>query len=223
MMRRQRQRGATLVVTLVILVVITIVGVAALRGSSLNLAIATNSQIRAATFQAAQEGIRLIERTTNQNMGQAMSANGIIMSAVNAPGSVQLHCLSRGSATGLRAGTCDIESATDYLTNRQATIVQASIVVPKGDNGQAKTYQMEGEGMGEQGSIKPWQVNMYSTAIMPALGAASSPDIKTCLAVSPDSGVGAPNMTQCLSNAGATFTTAAAEYCYGIGCYPAAN
>lgn len=220
MMMRQGQRGATLVVTLIILVVITIVGLAAVRGGSLSLAIATNSQIRATTFQAAEEGLRLIERSTSQNMTAAMAPTGMIMSAILTAGSPQRYCLSRGSAAGWRAGGCNVATPTDYLTGRQATMVQTAIGVPTGEDGEIITLQPEGDSMGDEGGIKPWQVNMYSTAVMPALGTASAATIQVCLGLPPD---GAANTTQCLQDAGATFTTVVADYCVGLNCYGATN
>lgn len=219
MVRRRAQQGVTLVVTLIILVVITIVGVAALRGSSLSLAIATNSQIRATTFQAAQEGLRLIERTTNADIKKAMSADGLILPAINNPGTEQRHCLSRSSAAGLRAGTCQVATGTDYLTMREATLVQAVIVAPQGAGGKAKTLLVEGEEAGE--GIPPTQVNLQATAVMPALGSASAKDIQDCLAlpVDPPAG-GGPSMSACLAAEGATYSAVVGEYCYGA-CFKA--
>ncbi len=55
---KTRQHGAVLVISLLILLVLTLVGVSSLDGSIMEEKMASNSQIAAATFQQAESAIR---------------------------------------------------------------------------------------------------------------------------------------------------------------------
>jgi len=55
---RQQQHGAVLVISLLILLVLTLVGVSSLDGSIMEEKMASNSQIAATTFQQAESAIR---------------------------------------------------------------------------------------------------------------------------------------------------------------------
>lgn len=57
-----QQRGATLIVSLVILAVITILGVASMRASNLELRMAASARDRAVAFQAAESALSRVER-----------------------------------------------------------------------------------------------------------------------------------------------------------------
>ncbi len=63
-MRQQKyhQKGATLIVALVILAVITLLGVASMRSSTLELRMANSMRERASAFQAAEAALLRIER-----------------------------------------------------------------------------------------------------------------------------------------------------------------
>lgn len=60
---KQRQQGATLIVSLVILAVITILGLASIRNSSMELRMAASARDRAVAFQRAEAALTRIERT----------------------------------------------------------------------------------------------------------------------------------------------------------------
>ncbi len=57
-----RQRGATLIVALVILAVVTLLGVTSIRSSSLELKMAASARDRSVAFQAAEAALLTIER-----------------------------------------------------------------------------------------------------------------------------------------------------------------
>ena len=57
MRRRSRCRGATLLVTLLLLGILALLGVSALRSAALDLAMSGNEQYRARALQAAEAGI----------------------------------------------------------------------------------------------------------------------------------------------------------------------
>ncbi len=71
-----RQRGAALAVALVFLVVLTIIGVTALRTTTLEERMAGNLQEHTRAFQAAEAGVaRTISDVNNFSSGQAVSLN----------------------------------------------------------------------------------------------------------------------------------------------------
>ena len=57
------QRGAALIVSLIILVIMTMLGLAAIRGVTQQERMAGNSQSRSVSFQAAEKALRDIEQT----------------------------------------------------------------------------------------------------------------------------------------------------------------
>lgn len=60
--RSRHQCGATLIVSLIILAVITILGVASMRASNLELRMAASARDRAVAFQAAESALTRVER-----------------------------------------------------------------------------------------------------------------------------------------------------------------
>jgi len=71
-----RQRGAALVVGLVLLMVLTVLAVSAMRTATLGLTMATNAQARESAFQLAESGIQATLRQ--------VAASGIDLDAVPA-------------------------------------------------------------------------------------------------------------------------------------------
>lgn len=62
-----RQNGATLIVSLVILAVVTLLGVASMRASNLELRMAASARDRSVAFQAAEAALIGIEKTLSQS------------------------------------------------------------------------------------------------------------------------------------------------------------
>lgn len=61
--KRNRQQGATLIVSLVILAVVTLLGVASMRSSNLELRMAASARDRAVAFQRAEAALLRVEQT----------------------------------------------------------------------------------------------------------------------------------------------------------------
>lgn len=59
---KRKQSGATLIVSLVILTVITIIGVASIRSSNMELKMVASQRDRAVAFQTAESALKAIER-----------------------------------------------------------------------------------------------------------------------------------------------------------------
>lgn len=63
----KKQQGATLIVSLIILAVITILGVASMRSSNLELKMAASARDRAVAFQSAESALGQVEALINTN------------------------------------------------------------------------------------------------------------------------------------------------------------
>jgi type IV pilus assembly protein PilX len=64
-----REKGATLIVSLVILAVITVLGVASMRSSNLELKMAASARDRAVAMQAAEAAMAVVEKRLARNFG----------------------------------------------------------------------------------------------------------------------------------------------------------
>lgn len=85
---RSRQTGATLIVALVFLVVLTIAGITAMQFSTLEERMASNSQFRNETFQQAQSSIQSNLIALNANA----TGRARLLSAMNAASNSSTDC-----------------------------------------------------------------------------------------------------------------------------------
>lgn len=72
----KRERGAVMIVGLVMVLLMTIVGMAAIRGSNLQEVMAGNMHERAIAFQAAEAGLRTAEQFSDDNTLDSLSFGG---------------------------------------------------------------------------------------------------------------------------------------------------
>ena len=93
---KSQQQGATLIVALVFLVVLTAAGITAMRFASVEERMASNSQFRNQTFQLAQSEIRAHLLAFNQNLANRAP----LLLAMNQP-------LSNSLPSNLPVGTKD--------------------------------------------------------------------------------------------------------------------
>ena len=73
-----KQRGAALIAVLIILVVITLLGVTAMRMGLTSLTLATNSQVSQLLFQSADMGTASLMKLVQQDTATAMKVGGVI-------------------------------------------------------------------------------------------------------------------------------------------------
>lgn len=213
-MNSATQRGAAIVVVMLILLVITVLGMAAVRMGLTSLTIATNSQVGALLFQSADNGLNAFERRVVADLSGAGKATGIIGPALNNPGSEVVYCMTK--ADGLRLGNCDATSTDDYTSDRDVAVNQVSIEVPAGADGQPQRSLVLGSD--PERALPTYKVVVHSTSVIPVFGSADSEDISLCFAeVNDDFDVPADvTVTDCLTDAGAVFTTMVQEYDYGF-------
>lgn len=213
-MNSRAQRGAAIVVVMLILLVITVLGMTAVRMGLTSLTIATNSQVGALLFQSADSGLNAFERRVVAGLTEAAQPTGVIGPALNNPGAEVIYCVTK--ADRLRAGRCDAEADTDYTSARDVALNQISVEVPAAADGSPMRSIVLGSDPDRAG-IPTYKVRVHSTAVVPVFGAADSGEISDCMEMpNDDSDVPADvTVTDCLTDAGAVFTTMVQEYDYG--------
>lgn len=215
------QRGVALIVTLFILVVVTLMGLVAMRAGLLQVAMSTNSQVRVLLFQSADAGTANVETSISSDMTYANGPTGPITLIKDNPGNEVVGCLTK---TGLDLAVdvaaprnCDISSmSTEAVSGRDAVVVQVAVRAPVDASGQARTAVLDGT----DDDVLPGDrtlVAVYSTAVMPGFGSASTSEVQTCLG-KPQDGV-AETVTDCLTTKNAAFETVVQEFVYGWGGY----
>jgi Tfp pilus assembly protein PilV len=84
---RQRQRGIALVMGLILLVVITIIGIAAIRATTQQERMAANNQQQVLTFQTAEQAIRFM-MTNDLRTAPVPPAQSLLVNAMNNSGTL---------------------------------------------------------------------------------------------------------------------------------------
>lgn len=214
MRQMKRQRGATIIVVMMILVVITVLGIAAIRMGLTSLSIATNSQVNALLFQSADNGLISFEQRVLANPTAAALPGGAIGPALNSPGIDIPFCVTK--ANRMRAGNCAAGTAADFTSARDAVVNQVAVFVPAAADGSPMKSIPLGTDPDRAG-IFAYRVTVHSTSVLPVFGSASDPAINNCL-TRPSDDTDAPaveTVTDCLAAAGAVYTTVMQEYEYG--------
>ncbi|PTQ90678.1 pilus assembly PilX family protein [Agitococcus lubricus] len=222
---KSTQRGAALITVLIILVVITILGISAMRMSLSNLSIATNSQVTALLFRSSDMGIDAVEKAigvTGASIRTAISdPNGVLWKALNNQSfsdQEAVYCLTRKTGVvtaipNLKTGVCQT-SGTDYVSARNIVSTQVGI------SGSFRPF--EGADLGVNADGNPnggYYVVVTSTSVLPNFGSATKSAIDNCLQAPNDEfapGVSDPSeidtVTDCLTDQGAVFKTTRQEY-----------
>lgn len=210
-MKMRKQRGAAIVVVMLILLVITVLGITAVRMGLTSLTIATNSQVSSLVFQSADSGLVSFEQQVSAGLYEAGQATGVIGPALNAPGSEVIYCVTKGDR--FRLGGCQADVAADFTSARDVAINQVAVEVPANADGEPMKALVLGTDADRAG-IPTYRLRVHSTAVIPVFGSADSDDLNTCLAMPNDES--AVTVTDCLTDAGAVFTTMVQEYNYGF-------
>lgn len=219
---RHRQRGVALIVTLFILVIITFMGLVAMRSGLMQVAMATNSQVGVVLFQNADAGTGSVEARINSDMSYANGPTGPITLIKDNPGVPVVGCFTKA---GLKLATsvddpvkCDLDLADDFVSGREVAAVQVAVMSPVDASGKAQVVL----NYGTDDSILPGGggalVAVYSTSVMPNFGSASKGDIETCLELPPE-GTPGDTASDCLAEKNASYETVVQEFVYGYGGY----
>jgi len=215
--RAHLQRGAALIAVLVILIVITLLGVTAMRMGITSLALATNSQVVQVLFQSADTGTNQLVNTVNQMGAKALETSGVLA------GDTGVLCVTPTAAAnfpGLTTGTCNAENSSSYLNESKVVLAQVNFLKEDltGWTSSLAQSNVSKEGQGNNPLGETQNLKVFSTAVVPSFGSASTTTINGCLNNAPDDiDANGPNtavvtITDCLTNAGAVFTTHQSEY-----------
>lgn len=212
---RSLQQGAALIAVLIILVIVTLLGVTAMRMGLSGLSLANNSQVSQLLFQAADMGTTQIRNAVNQDVLAAMGSSGLISDVSGADTHL---CLKPTGGSNFSAGACDPTSTSNYISERAVVLTQVTyrrLTVTDGDtsNG-AESLLQTGQSVSPTGSQE--RLKTFSTSVVPSFGSASPATVKECLQNPADDeerdGDTTYTITDCLTKVGAVFTTHVAEY-----------
>lgn len=199
------QRGATLIVVLVMLILLTLVGTWAIRGSLTSLNIATNTQAQALLQQASDAIFFSLENQTsddfaltNMRIGDGMLA--YVLRPENKDKEL-VFCIRGGDANTLEGsrnasavywegnqirnsqlgniGFCKISRKSDFISGRSAVMTRVGIRADS--SGLDWEHLLEGDDaqLSKTQQIQKVAVNVIS--IIPNLSESSATDIQNCL------------------------------------------
>lgn len=228
LIHRHRQKGVALLVTLVILVIVTFMGLVAMRSGLLSVTMSTNSQVDSLLFEGADAGVTAVANKVNSNLKEANGPTGLVTLTRDNPGKEVTTCLA---ASGIVVTTslaspkrCDVDQVSNYVSGRAVTVVQTSLVAPKNKSGGAQSMQIVGSDSAALPQGGDVMLVSYSTSVMPAFGATSAATVETCLAKNQQdavdgSGNAIETVTGCLLRERASFQTVVQEFAYGYPGY----
>lgn len=219
------QRGSSLIAVLFILLIITVLGVLAMRQGLMTLNISTNSQVRQLLVQSSDTVLNNFIQTDVNTLTNAAGVMGIAMTNASTLGREYLFCyrpastqtfgqavnaniISAGSGDtaslvdGGHGGFCDLTA--DFGSNRQAVVTQVAVTIPQ-DPAPVGAYLTEGTWAPQlpEGILNPKRVRVTATSILPAFSNTSISTVQdTCLGKTDGSSAGriSDNTLQLLNN-----------------------
>lgn len=203
---QNRQSGAVLIVVLIMLVLVTLVGTWAIRGSIISLKIATNAQAQALLKQTSDSVFFTLENKTDDELAYAnMRIGDGMLNYVLRPensGKELVFCIRGGTSDHFEGsnissvvywvdedtirntdngtnGFCKVDRLSDFLSGRNAVMTQ--VTVRPVSNDRDWEHMMEGDDKESSKSTGIQKVAITATSILPNLSDASSSDINSCL------------------------------------------
>ena len=199
------QRGATLIVVLVMLILLTLVGTWAIRGSLTSLNIATNAQAQALLQQSSDAIFFSLENQTSDDlMLTKMQIGDGMLAYVMRPeskGKELVFCIRGGDANTLEGsrnasvvywngasisntslgttGFCKLSRKSDFISGRSAVMTRVGI--RPAAIGQDWEHMLEGDDADTTKRQKIEKVIVNVISIIPNLSESSASDIEDCL------------------------------------------
>ena len=237
-MFRNNQKGAALIVVLIMLVVIAIMGTWAIRSSMTSLNISTNAQAQSLLMQNSDSVFYTVENKTTDDLAfaQMRIGDGFLAYALRPEnkGKELVFCI-RGNVTDNFAGSriasaiywqgtklvntelgqngfCQIDRG-DFISGRQAVMTQVS--VRAADALRDWEHMMEGDDKESSKSTGVQRVVITATSLLPHLSSASVQQINACLknyTSFVDEIAENQTVTECLSELGVPYSTQDMEY-----------
>lgn len=236
---RNSQKGATLIVVLIMLVVLTLVGTWAIRGSITSLNIATNTQAQALLMQNSDSVFFTLENATsdalkfaNMRIGDGMLA--YVMRPENK--NKELVFCIRGTVSNNFAGSrygsvvywngttinntelgkngfCKTDRSLDFLSKRAAAMTQVSLRAAPAEKDWEHMISGDDKETSKRQDIQ--KVIITATSFLPNLSSSLESKINTCLTdyTSFYDGVAKQDtVTDCLAKNNVPYSTQEMEY-----------
>ncbi|MCJ8161399.1 PilX N-terminal domain-containing pilus assembly protein [Acinetobacter zhairhuonensis] len=206
---KNKQSGATLIVVLILLLVITVVGILAIRGSITALNIATNSQAQQLLLQNSDSAIFNVENPKKLTFN--LSPNGLFgwIKRDENKGKELVFCyrgseldffdFANASSISWSSGTspsnselgvdgfCKMDSSNNFFTSgRRAVMTQVMIKVNTNSANQvvgldkAFSFVQLGTDVDSAKIDKAERIMVMATSILPSMSSASAEDINAC-------------------------------------------
>ncbi|WP_180158754.1 PilX N-terminal domain-containing pilus assembly protein [Acinetobacter sp. YH01026] len=236
---KKSQRGATLIVVLVMLVLLTLVGLWAIRGSITSLKISTNAQVVALLKQTSDSVFFTLENKTddelvftNMRIGDGMlnytlrpenkgkelvfcvrgeTADNFVGSRIGSVVYWQGNAI-RNTDMG-KNGFCQVGRTADFLSGRNAVLTQVS--VRAGSSDRDWEHLMEGDDKETSKSTGIQKVVITATSLIPKLSNSDDSKINECLSnftSFKDNLVQNDTVTDCLASLNVPYSTQEMEY-----------
>lgn len=235
----KKEKGAVLIVVLVMLVLLALIGTWAIRGSITLLKVSTNAQAQALLKQTSDAVFYGLENKTDNDLDFAnMRIGDGILNYTLRPenkGKELVFCV-RGTVSdnfeGSRLGSvvywegskinnsemggngfCQINRTLDFLSGRHAVVTQVSVRAAENDHDWE--HMMEGDDRESSKSTGIQKVLISATSILPNLSTSSGSDINKCLKNYTsffDAVSNNQTVTGCLAEANVPYSTQNMEY-----------
>ena len=187
------ERGATLIVVLLFLILIMLAGAIAVRQSNTDLKVATSDQINTILLQSSDSANQKLESMINGKPNSTeyqdvISASGVFGHFLLNPTNAQnefIYCFNprtkkylalnatikevgSGYWSGLNKGICDYTKAEDYTSARQTVMTQVSVTTtPPEANKESFSHVVTGKEIENRTSTK-FKFDIRATAAIPA-------------------------------------------------------
>ncbi|MGN5725603.1 PilX N-terminal domain-containing pilus assembly protein [Acinetobacter calcoaceticus] len=201
------QKGSTLIVVLILLLVITVIGTLAVRQSLTSLNIATNSQAQQLLMQSSDsvlyrlgaEGFASASGNPTSLLGYALQNQGkevvfcfrsqtspATSFSVANTSTLQWNEENTDITVNGVSGFCDLSAVNDYASRRKAQMTQVAIVVNPPLSTPTRPLQIvtlgsDLESLGKLDNEQTKRIRVYVTSILPNLSDASQTAITNCL------------------------------------------
>jgi type II secretory pathway pseudopilin PulG len=236
---RGSQQGSVLIVVLIMLVLLTLVGTWAIRGSITSLKISTNAQVQALLKQTSDSVFFTLENKTDDELvfTNMRIGDGMLNYTLRPEnkGKELVFCIrgeTKDNFAGSRLasvvywdgttikntdmgtnGYCQVGRLTDFLSGRNAVLTQ--VTVRAAENNQDWEHLMEGDDKESSKGTGIQKVTITATSILPNLSDSSKSDINKCLknyTSFVDNVIKNETVTDCLSSKNVPYSTQEMEY-----------
>ncbi|NNH38060.1 pilus assembly PilX family protein [Acinetobacter terrae] len=210
-MNKNSQRGATLIVVLILLVMVTVIGTLAIRQSVMSLNIATNAQVQQLLTQNSDSALLRIEDQNNVVRNLARDGMFGYIRGVANKNKELVFCyradqaksnffkIQRASIVewrpgdnaprkiniGTEEGFCKSSdtSANFFTSGRKAVMTQVSVKFSSIPSEKPFQHSTRGTYSKSAKIEETEKVNVYSVSLMPNLSSASASEIDNCLSL----------------------------------------